>query len=194
MKIEQPGTYSMTIDCPTTCTLSVSENSSKNSYTFNFPIKETFSLNANSPGSGPNVQVLEVIPPSTDSKGEQNLRIVIQNIGDVTASLQNASLNVPSKILYMPKFLSAGNASEIIVQTSTSDNLKLNLNYKSANVGCPPIDVLALFDLSIRPPCKTNSDCSNESICCAKQCRDPNTGICRDVNGDGIPDWIPYSK
>jgi hypothetical protein len=42
--------------------------------------------------------------------------------------------------------------------------------------------------------CEVNQDCSTGLVCCARKCRDPSTGVCRDLNGDGIPDWVPYSS
>jgi len=42
--------------------------------------------------------------------------------------------------------------------------------------------------------CETNQDCTAGLICCANDCRDTSTGVCKDLNGDEIPDWVPYSS
>jgi len=42
--------------------------------------------------------------------------------------------------------------------------------------------------------CKSNQECTAGFICCASGCRDMSTGVCKDVNGDEIPDWVPYSS
>jgi len=42
--------------------------------------------------------------------------------------------------------------------------------------------------------CKSNQECTAGFICCANGCRDMSTGVCKDVNGDEIPDWVPYSS
>jgi len=42
--------------------------------------------------------------------------------------------------------------------------------------------------------CMIDGDCQSEFICCESKCRDPSTGICKDVNGDEIPEWAPYTS
>jgi hypothetical protein len=40
--------------------------------------------------------------------------------------------------------------------------------------------------------CSTTNDCKINFVCCQNVCKDQSIGICRDVNGDGIPDWLVY--
>lgn len=40
-------------------------------------------------------------------------------------------------------------------------------------------------------PCSRNSQCST-NLCCVGYCRNPQQGICRDLNGDGVPDWVEF--
>ena len=40
--------------------------------------------------------------------------------------------------------------------------------------------------------CAVTSDCNIGFVCCQNVCKKENEGICRDANGDGVPDWIPY--
>jgi hypothetical protein len=40
--------------------------------------------------------------------------------------------------------------------------------------------------------CASTNDCNINSVCCQNVCRKESEGICRDINGDGIPDWLVY--
>jgi len=40
--------------------------------------------------------------------------------------------------------------------------------------------------------CSTTNDCKIDFVCCQDACHEESKGICRDINGDGIPDWLVY--
>jgi hypothetical protein len=40
--------------------------------------------------------------------------------------------------------------------------------------------------------CMSTNDCKIGFVCCQNVCREQSKGICRDINGDGIPDWLVY--
>jgi len=40
--------------------------------------------------------------------------------------------------------------------------------------------------------CSSTNDCNIGFVCCQNVCRKESEGICRDINGDGIPDWLVY--
>jgi hypothetical protein len=40
--------------------------------------------------------------------------------------------------------------------------------------------------------CASTNDCNIGFVCCQNVCKKESEGICRDVNGDGIPDWLVY--
>ena len=40
--------------------------------------------------------------------------------------------------------------------------------------------------------CSTTNDCNINFVCCQNACHEESKGICRDINGDGIPDWLTY--
>jgi len=42
--------------------------------------------------------------------------------------------------------------------------------------------------------CEADTDCYGGRICCIGKCRDSLTGVCKDINGDGVLDWVPYSS
>jgi len=60
----------------------------------------------------------------------------------------------------------------------------------------PPVAVVTTTatGVAVNVGCKSNQDCTAGFICCANGCRDMSTGMCKDVNGDEIPDWVPYSS
>jgi len=42
--------------------------------------------------------------------------------------------------------------------------------------------------------CSTTNDCNINFVCCQNACHEESKGICRDINGDGIPDWLVYAQ
>jgi len=68
----------------------------------------------------------------------------------------------------------------------------------------PPYTATSLTDKSSTSPPLTYSlnvdtigdtckkGCDSDFICCRNKCMNSNDGICKDINGDGIPDWIPF--
>jgi hypothetical protein len=58
----------------------------------------------------------------------------------------------------------------------------------------PSVTTTTPISSEVKQGCKTNGDCQNGFICCENICRDPSTGICRDINGDGILEWVQFSS
>jgi hypothetical protein len=222
MTVSQEGNLSFDLNCPISCEYSgyaapgfltwkydIKKKFGPTALT-SFNIKEAFTLNAVSYSKGPDLVVEKVFKPLDQSSEDVNsIRVIVQNKGDMKALLSEAVLNIPgNNSLYKPNSINPGETSEIIMKTSQTDNLQLTLNYKSDKLGClkskdfsKTIDLSTLLEMgekttttTIKPACTTEGDCNTGFICCQAQCRDPNTGICRDVNGDGIPDWIPVTS
>jgi hypothetical protein len=40
--------------------------------------------------------------------------------------------------------------------------------------------------------CTSDQDCAGGYVCCMRFCRNLSTGMCKDINGDGMSDWVPY--
>jgi hypothetical protein len=45
-----------------------------------------------------------------------------------------------------------------------------------------------------QPQCRLDSDCGTGYTCCYGTCFSKSDGVCRDINGDEILDWVPYAK
>jgi len=64
----------------------------------------------------------------------------------------------------------------------------------------PPKSTSTIIAAPPTPPkmiklvCKEDKDCDSGFMCCAEECRDQLSGVCRDISGDGIPEWVPYSS
>ena len=85
--------------------------------------------------------------------------------GEVVKLNQNDYVKIPS-----------GNRSTPLEYSLSINATKLNVNVTNQNVGL------------------CESRCKTGYICCENECRNYSKGICKDINGDEIPDWIPYSS
>jgi hypothetical protein len=218
LTVSQQNTLSFNQVCTLSCDLSgyaspgilLWEYPIKKNFAFHVTtigINDTFTLNPVTESKGPDLIVENVVMPSAQSLGDENaIKVDVKNDGDMKASLGNVTLNVEnSSILYKPNEIVPGNTSEIIIKTPQTENLELTLNYKSDKLGCLPskdfTKVINLDTLSETGPgagkitraCTANSDCDSGFTCCQKECHDSSTGVCRDINGDGILDWVSYS-
>jgi hypothetical protein len=146
---------------------------------------------------------LEVTPLLTSEQisaaSSTFLKAVITNTGGASVNLMNLNLNTPSTLFNCnSKTLSPGTSTECIflVAPQSSTDLQLNLNYKSTDCGERKsysqsflVGRLNVFGVQ----CEKDSECTTGNICCNGECKDPAQGVCADIDGDGIPEWVPRS-
>ena len=56
----------------------------------------------------------------------------------------------------------------------------------------PPFAIQTTTTTPSEIRCSTTNDCNINFVCCQNACHEESKGICRDINGDGIPDWLTY--
>jgi len=61
----------------------------------------------------------------------------------------------------------------------------------STTVSSPPLTYSLNVD-TIGGTCKKG--CNSGFVCCRSKCMSSNEGVCKDINGDGISDWVPYTS
>jgi hypothetical protein len=131
-------------------------------------------------------------------QGGNALRFVIQNSGDYDVNLNDiveVATGLPLTILNKPDVIAAHSQVDVFAKGagySISPN-QFDLQYRTVDIGCLPAKDYSTLRLSVQ--CTSSAQCvGSANICCGGGCRDPSKGICRDVNGDGSPEWIIYRQ
>ncbi len=166
-------------------------------------IKKSFSLEAKKKTNGAEFSVDEVLTNGS-SANPNIIRVIVKNPGDSAASLEDVSVS-GGRVIYFPKRLEAGQSGEIIVETQSQKPM-LGFSVQSDSLGCQQerkewfsLDIAAgrLVNTQGVPvipggdACNIDFDCSTGS-CCAGLCRDSLTGVCEDIDGDGVAEtWVP---
>lgn len=154
-------------------------------------LSTTINLLAVEDSNGPNFEI------SRFSLTPDNyVRLLITNNGGMTGKLDYIGSNVPLSVYNTPE-IQPGQTWEVFgkLQTTGSideDSLTFNLVYRSNELGCLKIKEYGVSGEMTAEACQSDGDCKSGFICCQNYCRDPSKGVCKDVNGDGIPDWVPY--
>jgi hypothetical protein len=141
---------------------------------------------------------LEIVDKSSTTDDKTTIMLSIQNTGDSNAILDDITSPIPLTITYKPPVIKPGETESIYLQTTQQvdvNSLSFDLSYRSETLSCQPPTTTTTT--TTQPPmqitsCSSNSQCST-GLCCQNQCRDSTKGVCRDINGDGILDWVPYS-
>jgi len=161
------------------------------------PINASFSFGVKNAPEKPKLEATLYKPIKIAVGDEFFIRAVVRNAGGQKAYLKVANLAGGSgKILYMPKELAPGGEDEIIMKATatTEKELTLDLNYEAENLGClstkKGTESFSVGNVTQRgKACASDADCSGGK-CCAGTCRS-GSGVCDDVDGDGVPDrWI----
>ncbi len=168
--------------------------------------KAAFSLEA-APQEGPSIRIQSFHLPEEASQ-KTVARVVLKNVGDGCAFMEDIDFDIAGEILYSPKGrICSGETAEILFEMSLEDlasirDINLDMKYESETLGCGKTkDKEATFNLGrIKPAspsgqnfCKANSDCSTGEECCVNLCRPAAEGVCDDIDSDGIPDtWVPF--
>lgn len=151
-------------------------------------ISNTINLAAVKDSNGPNFEI------SRFSLTPDNyVRLLITNNGGMTGTLDYVGSNVPLTVSNLPE-IQPGQTWEVFGQLGTTvdqNSLKFDLAYRANELGCLKVKEYGVSGGTVAQPCQLNTDCKSGFICCQNLCRDQSSGICRDINGDGIPDWIP---
>jgi hypothetical protein len=78
-----------------------------------------------------------------------------------------------------------------------SASLTADIKYNFNQCGSREFETKSIFIgmLNVQQAqCTIDSDCNTGFTCCYGTCYKRTEGMCKDINGDGIPDWIPYAK
>jgi hypothetical protein len=125
------------------------------------------------------------------------LKVLIENVGNKNINLMDLSLNTDSNLFICnSKNLPPGSSTECVfsLYPKKSTDLLLSLNFKSNECGemkkySQTFSVGKISIAELR--CEKDEDCGTGRICCRGSCEDPRKGVCVDIDGDGIPEWVP---
>jgi hypothetical protein len=147
---------------------------------------------------------IEASPVALDSQFSYGrpsyVTVNLKNNGDTDITITDANLNTPSTLISCyPSSLSPGETAQcvfaIVPTESTSLNADIKYNFNQCGSREFETKSISIGMLNVQQPqCTTDSDCNSGFTCCYGTCYKKTEGTCKDINGDGIPDWIPYAK
>ena len=161
------------------------------------PITHSLALNAKVLFGQPELQIKSV--SNVDLNGESGLRFVLQNSGNFDVILEDIieiPTGLPLILVNNPKLIPANSETEIFAKGASYISLSANqfdVKYRTTDISCLPSKEFST--LRSNAQCISDGQCIGAAnVCCGGGCRDPTKGICRDVNGDGLPEWLAYKK
>jgi len=145
------------------------------------PIYSSTSFNIVNQVKGPNLQI-------SPSVAGDITKLTITNNGDSSASLvginSQSNFAVQNKL---PVTIKPGDSVDLFVKSSDNSDISFTPVYLSSGVLCSASEI----KVPTTPACSDNSQCPS-NLCCAGHCRDPAKGVCRDLSGSGVLDWVPF--